>query len=185
MVIVIGVALVASGLWFYATVEPVDNTTILTENASDQVAINSLPKKNALPATRADNTPEETFIPTANRCVQFRYDLNRTKSKYFEQADLTPYLDKGYSVDDITLAIISLDNPLRAAKWRDTYRKRFSPINQANKIYGGQIKSNNRGWISRSPFMSDARTRWVLQHVQAKCRQEHSLTHYSPMMSLH
>ena len=167
MVVVIGVALVACGLWFYATVEPVDNTTILTENASDQVAINSLPKKNALPATQADNTPEETFIPTTNRCAQFRYDLNHTKSKFFEQTDLTPYLDKGYSADDITLAIILMDSRLSAVRWRDTYRKQFSPINQANKIYGGQIKSDNRGWISRSPFASDARTRWVLKKARA------------------
>ena len=167
MVVVIGVALVACGLWFYATVEPVDNTTILTENASDQVAINSLPKKNALPATQADNTPEETFIPTTNRCAQFRYDLNHTKSKFFEQTDLTPYLDKGYSADDITLAIILMDSRLSAVRWRDTYRKQFSPINQANKIYGGQIKSDNKGWISRSPFASDARTRWVLKKARA------------------
>lgn len=167
MVVVIGVALVASGLWFYATMEPVDNPAIPTDGATSQGASDMSPLENALPATQADNTPEETFIPTANRCVQFRYDLNRTKSKYFEQADLTPYLDKGYSVDDITLAIISLDNPLRAAKWRDTYRKRFSPINQANKIYGEQIESHNKSWLNKSPFRSDERKRWVSKKARA------------------
>ncbi|MAJ68098.1 MAG: hypothetical protein CL584_00405 [Alteromonadaceae bacterium] len=167
MVVVIGIALIASGLWFYATVEPVDNPAIATDSASGQVAIDTSPQESALPASKTENTPEETFIPTANQCAQFRYDLNHTKSKFFEQADFTPYLDKGYSVDDITLAILSLDTPLSAAEWRDTYRKRFSPINQANKIYGGQIESANKGWFKKSPFMSDARTRWVLQKARA------------------
>lgn len=162
-----GVALIATGLWFYATMEPVDNPDIPTDNATGQVAIDTSPQESALPASKTENTPEETFIPTTNRCAQFRYDLNHTKSKFFEQTDLTPYLDKGYSADDITLAIILMDSRLSAVRWRDTYRKRFSPINQANKIYGGQIKSDNKGWISRSPFASDARTRWVLKKARA------------------
>lgn len=167
MLVVIGTALLASGLWFYVTSEPVDNPAIPTDSATGQVAIDTSQKESALPATKTENTPVETFIPTSNRCRQFRYDLNNTKSKFFEQADLTPYLDKGYSADDITLAIILMDSRLSAVRWRDTYRKRFSPINQANKIYGGQIKSDNKGWISRSPFRSNARRRWVLQKARA------------------
>lgn len=167
MVVGTGIALIATGLWFYATMEPVDNPDNPADNATGQVAIDTSPQESALPASKTENTPEETFIPTTNRCAQFRYDLNHTKSKFFEQTDLTPYLDKGYSADDITLAIILMDSRLSAVRWRDTYRKQFSPINQANKIYGGQIKSDNKGWISRSPFASDARTRWVLKKARA------------------
>lgn len=164
---VIVVTLLASGLWFYASQTYYDEPLTSVASSSSPVTVDTSRPENSYAIPQADTPPAETFVPTTNRCTQYRYDFNHAKGEFFEQADLTPYLDKGYSVDDITVAIITLDSRSQAVSWRDTYRKRFSPINQANKIYGGQLESDNPGWFKKSPFRSNARTRWVLKKARA------------------
>lgn len=164
---VIVVILLASGLRFYASQTSYDEPLTSVASSSSLVTVDTSRPENSYAIPQADTQPAETFVPTANRCSQYRYDFNHAKGEFFEQADLTPYLDKGYSADDITMAIITMDSQSHAVRWRDTYRKRFSPINQANKIHGGQLASDNSGWFNKSPFRSNARTRWVLKKARA------------------
>lgn len=98
------------------------------------------PAKSSPASTRSSkNTPEvqqeaaAVFVADHKQCTELQSRIDGVTRKYFDDERLSSFLDDGFSVDDITLAIDALRNPNFAREWRNNYRKKDSQLDTLNE----------------------------------------------------
>ncbi|WP_414830249.1 hypothetical protein [Alteromonas sp. H39] len=105
-------------------------------------------KSSPASTTSSKNTPEiqqeaaPEFVADHQQCTDLQKNIDRVTRHYFDDERLSSFLDDGFSVDDITLAIDALRNPNFAREWRDDYRKKDSQLDSLNRQLNKALREN-------------------------------------------
>lgn len=104
--------------------------------------------KTAQPSTSSSATLEKEITQinlkapnNYNSCQQLIESEKETRWNWARKQEWDQWLDKGYSIDDITLAIDHFLNSNFAANWRAKLLKKNSQLNQQNQILTEQVKT--------------------------------------------
>lgn len=124
--------IIVSLLLLYAVTGLPDDppSDIISESPTATNADSGSSKKDA---AQPSPEPKVPFIADQQQCDALQSAVNGLNRTYFEDLELSEFLEDGYSADDVTLAIHTLRNANFAREWRDTHRKKDSQLNKLNQ----------------------------------------------------